>query len=245
MFAQFYENEITTPQAFDQSYHFEVGRSIHRLVQSTWAKQSLLWGDWKCLDRENCGASFQSTVLEKGKCRRCGGETEYVEKLISDVGSGFSGHCDGLVWCGALNGFLVTELKSRNHNIIKDFTDKDPYESDFYQAAAYATLIYRQFQLPIVGRLILWVGKPRPKPFLFWYYPGLGEELFDSQVRERRISQRLLAEGRVLEVPGICTSLEDVGSCPFGCICFSPKKDNLILEKYIEWSSRDSKGNLY
>ena len=235
MLSEFYRGEINTPRMFTQSYHFEVGRSIHRLVQNTWAKQSLLWGDWKCSDHENCGAFFQNTILEKGVCRRCGSAAEYVEKTIRDEESGFSGHCDGVVWCPSMKGYLVVELKSRNHNIIKDHEGKEPYESDIYQSSAYATLVFRQFKMPIIGRLVLWVGKPKPKPFLFWYYPGLGEDLFDAQVKERKDSLALVRDGNVKKVPGRCRFTADIGSCPFGGICFSHKRDELILEKYEEW----------
>jgi hypothetical protein len=235
MLSQFYKDEISIPRTFVQSYHFEVGRSIHRLVQATWAKQSLLWGDWQCLDRENCGSFFQNTILEKGICHRCRGPAEYVEKIIRDDDAGFTGHCDGVVWCDPFAAFLVVELKSRNHNIIKDYEGKNPYESDIYQSSAYATLIHRQYKINIAGRLILWLGKPKPRPYLSWFYPGMGDELYDSQVQAWKRSRKMIEQGDIMNVPCACAALDDVGSCPFGAICFSPNRDKLILEKHNEW----------
>lgn len=234
MLSDFYKNQITVPQSFEDQYQAEVGRSIHRLVQATWAKQSLLWGDWKCLDREHCGVFFQNTLLEKGKCIRCGHKAEYVEKIIKHEDSGFSGKCHGVVWCAELNGYLVLKLKSRNHNVIREFGGKLPYASDCYQAAAYATLLYRQYKLPIAGRLVLWIGKPKPSPFLSWFYPGLGEDLFDSEVEERVKSLKLIEQGKILEVPGKCLGISDNRSCVFHPICFSGRRDALIQEAFVD-----------
>lgn len=235
MLSRFYKDEIVIKKPFVQDYNFEVGRAVHRLVQSKFAKRSLLWGDWQCLARETCGAFFQDRILEKGLCIRCGHEAEYVEKTLKHQESEFSGHCDGAIWVKALRGFLALELKSRNHNIIKDRTGEPPYDSDYYQVSAYATLLKRNFHLDIVGRLILWVGKPKPKPRLFWFYPGCGEVLFDAQVREYNESKSLVAAGKVEMVPGVCETMSDIGSCPFGAICFSPQRDQLIREKYEDW----------
>ena len=238
MLSDFYRDEICIPRDFSQSYNYEVSKSIKRLVQATWARQSLLWGDWQCTDRENCGAFYQNTVLDKGVCHRCHGQAEYVQKIIKDESVGFSGRCDGVVWCDALNGFVVAGLKARNHNVIKEYDGKQPYDSDIYQAAAYATLISRQYKINVVGRMILWIGKPKPRPYQFWYYDGRGSDMYEAQVNARKSSQQLVAAGQIFDVPCRCRDADDVGGCPFGSVCFSPKRDDLMRSKHQEWMNK-------
>ena len=226
-------------ESFTTRYHFHVGRAVHALAQETWAAQGLLWGDWRCLDHERCGIAFYNKRLESGKCIRCGAPAEYIEKEIHDVETGFSGHCDGVLWCPPLNGYVVAELKTRNHNIIK--AASEPYVSDLYQVSAYATLLFRKYQLPIMGRLILWIGKPQPQPHKFWFYPGLGESLADEQLRLKRILDEALRSKDFSTVTGICSTPKDVEkkNCPFGGICLSPSCDKLIANEFSEWVSRN------
>jgi hypothetical protein len=68
---------------FVTQYNYQVGRSIHALAQETFAKQGLLWGDWRCRDAGNCGVKFTNTRLEGGKCIRCGEPCLYIEKKVT------------------------------------------------------------------------------------------------------------------------------------------------------------------
>ena len=229
---------FTRSESFTTRYHFHVGRAIHALAQETWAAQGLLWGDWRCDDHEKCGIAFYNRRLEQGKCIRCGASATYVEKEIFDAETGFSGHCDGVLWCPALNGYVVVELKTRNHNIIKSVTD--PYVSDLYQVSAYATLIWRKYQLPILGRLVLWIGKPQPRPYKVWFYEGLGEAMAEEQLNVKRtLDAAMLSEDFSTLVP-VCKNPKDVEKkgCPFGGICLSPVCGKLIKTAYKEFKER-------
>ena len=237
MFGQFLkkkpEHFPKKDEDFTTRYHFHVGRAVHALVQETWGSQGFLWGDWACTDLKNCGMTFHNTRLPKGRCVRCGEVAQYVEKEISDSTTGFTGHCDGIVFCEELNGYFVLELKTRNHNVIAKATR--PYESDLYQVSAYATLISQSFWVPIVGRLILWVGKPRPKPHKMWFYPGTGEGLFQAEQEKKRHLDRCLAEGKPEDVIGRCEVISDGDDCPWQGICFSPKRVALVSEMFANW----------
>ena len=217
---------------FKTKYHFAIGHAIHDLVQATWAKQGLLWGDWQCL-AEDCKANFKRKRLTS--CLRCGGPLKYVEMFFDIKEFGISGHCDGLLWVEKLNGYVVVELKSRNFNIIKSYQGSEPYDSDIYQVSTYATMLSRKYWLPILGRYIIWIGKPRPKPFLTWFYPGLGADLFDEQVKLNNEMEQKVKEGKVREVQGVCETYSDSGGCTFAPVCFSPNKNELIEAAYQEW----------
>ena len=134
-----------------------------------------------------------------------------------------------------LGGYVVGEIKSRNYNIIKSHENKEPYESDRFQVSAYATLISRQFGIPVVGRMILWVGKPRPAPYGLWWYSGLGEDIYDSQVATYADMERAVRDGDALAVPGTCDDIKDADDCPFAGVCFSPRRDALIMELYMDF----------
>ena len=224
---------MTRTSSFIEQYHMTVGTAIHALIQATWCKQEVLWGDWRCQDSEHCGLFVKDQAISS--CPRCRGKITYVEKVISDPEVGFSGHCDGVVRVDTLGGYVVTEIKSRNFNIVKQHENSPPYESDIFQVSAYATLAARQTMLPIVGRMVLWIGKPRPSPFGLWFYPGLGEDLYAAQVKLKVFADQKLAAGEPLSVPGKCSVITDAGSCPFSGICFSPRKENLILDIYKEY----------
>lgn len=231
MLGKFHQG-MTRTSTFVEQYHMTIGTAIHSLIQATWCKQGVLWGDWQCKNRD-CGEFFENQYLSE--CPHCHGKVEYLEKVISDPEFGFSGHCDGVVRIDALDGHVIAEIKSRNFNIIKDHENSEPFESDKFQVSAYATLLSRSYpKIKIVGRMILWVGKPRPAPFGLWFYPGLGEDLYESQIELYAFAQRKLAQGKPLSVPGRCEAWEDVKHCPFGGICFSARRDDLINELYQE-----------
>ena len=236
MLGQFYEKaNLDKTISFSTRYAFHVGRAIHSLCQETWSRQGILWGSWQCSDTKNCGVKYSDTRLEYGRCIRCGQPAIYIEKHLTDGVTGFSGHCDGIVYVKELDGYVVFELKTRNSNIISKAVQ--PYESDLYQVSMYATLLSRIYWLRIVGRCILWIGKPRPKPYKFWYYQGLGENLADEQFKIKLDLDQKIKDGRILEVDGMCQSQEQVSSrnCPFGGICLSPVRDRLIKGEYEDW----------
>lgn len=234
MLGKFYETtSFTKPVSFSTRYAFHIGRAIHALAQETWARQGLLWGDWKCSDHKHCGVKFNSVRLEGGRCVRCGSPALYIEKQVTDESTGFSGHCDAPVYVPRLDSYVIFELKSRNSNIISKATE--PYESDLYQVSMYATLLEKLFWLRISGRVVLWIGKPRPKPYKFWFYPGTGEELAEQQFKLKLELDQKLKEGRVLEVAGRCSTPEDADGCPFAGICLSPVRDRLVKQEYDDW----------
>jgi len=235
MLGKFMDKPLKKKLPFVADYHMSVGHAIHDLVQKRWARQGILWGDWKCR-RLECGVFAKNKIMTR--CPVCNDYLLYQEKVVHDEESGFNGHCDGVVWVEELKGFVVCELKTRNSNIIKKFSNERPYESDRYQLAMYSYLIERDFWLPIAGRMIVWIGKPRPEPFLEWFYPGNGKKLYDEQVRLKMQGDKMLAEKKPLEVYGRCKEPEDVGSCPFGGICMSPKKDDLIMDMWQQWNNK-------
>jgi len=233
MLGRFYARtkfEKTVP--FTDRYHYHIGRAIHSLAQETWARQGLLWGDWVCSD-SRCGVKYSKVRLEGGKCIRCGSPASYQERLVVDETTGFSGHCDAPVFVPALDSYIIFELKSRNSNIISKASE--PYESDLYQVSAYATLLARQYWLRIAGRVVLWIGKPKPKPYKFWFYPGTGEDLYEQQAQLKRDLDSKINDGRVTEVSGRCETYDDADGCPFAGICLSPVRDRLLTEEYEEW----------
>lgn len=234
MLGRFYEKtKIEHQISFSTRYAFHIGRAIHALAQETWARQGLLWGDWVCGDHKHCGVKSSNVCLEGGKCVRCGSPSLYLEKLVVDEATGFSGHCDAPVYVPSLDSYVIFELKSRNSNIISKADE--PYESDLYQVSAYATLLAKKYWLRIAGRVVLWIGKPRPKPYKFWFYPGLGEDLVEQQFKLKLDLDQKIKEGKVLDVAGRCVSPEDADGCPFAGICLSPVKDRLIETEYKEW----------
>ena len=234
--------DIKDTKEFQTNYHKAVGHAIHSVIQKTWAKQGVLWGNWRCTS-DKCGVFFKHCMINK--CLRCGASVDYQEIKFGKDEYGIPGQCDGVVWLEWLKAYIVVELKSRNFNIIKQYKKNNwqPYDSDIYQVSAYATMIQRKFWLPIVGRYIVWVGKPRPKPFLTWYYPGVGSELFDEQIVAKNKFEEQFAQGKVLEVEGVCKVYEDGKGCPFQAICFSTKRDELILNQYMEWKTQNDQSN--
>lgn len=239
MLGTFYKKTKLSHQvSFSTRYAFHIGRAIHALAQETWAQQGLLWGDWKCLDHKHCGVNFSNVCLEGGKCVRCGSPSQYIEKLVTDEATGFSGHCDAPVYVPRLDSYIIFELKSRNSNIITKATE--PYESDLYQVSMYATLLAKKYWLRIAGRVVLWIGKPRPRPFKFWFYEGTGEELAAQQFALKMDLDQKIKDGRILEVEGNCRTPEDADGCPFAGICLSPARDRLLEEEYKEWKSGKS-----
>lgn len=203
--------------SFYTRYRRSVSTAIRKVIYQTWARQGLLWGDWRCEDM-GCGVTYQNCRLEGGICIRCGSPAYYREKTLSD--GGFSGRCDAVVFAPSLDGYLIFKLKSRNTNII--LKTKKPYPSDLHQVSAMATLLTRQKWLRIVGRVVLWVGTPKPRPYKHWYYPGIGEDIFEEQLKLKRVVDKSIAEGK--DVQGICKAAIDAPpSCPFKDRCFGGK----------------------
>ena len=205
---------------FTERYYIAIGDAIHALVQDTWSDQGLLWGDWRC---QECDFRQRSMRLPpKAKCVRCGSSMKYQDVELFDAESGFTGRCDGVLWSEADRGFVAVEIKTRNENIIS--SRSLPFFADFLQIASYATLLKRQYGLNIIGRLVLWIGKPRPKPFRIWYYPGTGEDYFEEQKARKQQAEALLSKGRPEDIPGRCRSAADGQNCAFSEICFSTNR---------------------
>lgn len=225
------EGGRTVHKPFSMSYNVAVGQAIHTVLQNIWVKQEKLWGNFKCTNPD-CGMSFKNTRISK--CLRCHSEVTYEELYFDKNKYAISGYCDGVMWNEKLRGYVVVELKSRNHNIIQQYRDEDkePYLSDLYQVSSYATLLAHEFHLPIVGRYILWIGKPRPKPFKSWFYEGLGEDLYEEQKNEKELMLKQLSEGKVENVKGLCKTVKDKPDCPYRHLCFSEDRDQQIRKKY-------------
>lgn len=226
LLGQLQKTPIIRNQSFEDRYSFHVGRAVKSLLHEFWVNE--LWGDWRCADPQNCGLRFNNTFLKDGKCIRCGSPAIYLEKQLKEKETGFAGQCDAIVYCQELGGFLVFEINSKNRNVITTATE--PYLSERYQVSAFATLLSRQYYLRIIGRVILWVGKPKPKPYKFWYYQGLGEGLVEEQFKLKLDLDQKIKEGRLSEISGCCNTPQDAEAkcCPFAGICLSPARDRLI-----------------
>lgn len=211
--------KITT--SFYSRYRRSVNRAITKVVQQTWARQGLLWGDWKCRDSV-CGVSYPNCRLEGGICIRCGSPAYYVEKELSDPETGISGRCDAVVYVPAHDGYLIFKLKSRNTNII--LAVDEPYSSEIQQVSAMATLLARQKWIRVTGRVILWVGTPKPRPFKHWYYEGLGEDIIEAQIQIKNDISKKISEGKQSEIIGNCRGPRDAQGCPFIEKCFGEQK---------------------
>jgi hypothetical protein len=217
--------------SFSSRYSFHMRQAINALAQEFWADS--LWGDWRCSDINACGVKYKNNRLPNGKCIRCGSPAFY-EKIIKDERTGFSGHCDAIVYSDELDGYLVFEIRTRNPNVIS--RTLEPYPSEIYQVSAFATLLQRQHWLRIAGRAILWVGNSvASKSFKLWTYPGTGEELADQQFQLKLDLDQKIKEGRIFDVEGRCNSPEDTNGCPFAGICLSPVRDRLLETDYKEW----------
>ena len=208
------QGPIIKIRTFTERYQAAVGQALRRLVQETWAGQGLLWGDWACTALD-CGTTFRETKTD-GRCLRCRAPLRYQEVEVLDPGPGFAGHCHGVVWCDELDGYLAVAMKARNEHVIERY--REPYPSDLLQASAYATLLARRYWLPIAGRLVLWIGKPRPKVSRSWFYPGLGDDLYDREVEALRRGERQAEAGR--EIEGTCKVRADARECQYGDQCF-------------------------
>lgn len=231
MFGMFHK-KVKKTISFESRYSFHLRQAIKMLVQEFWADD--LWGDWRCSDTNACGVKYKNTRLPNGKCIRCGSPALY-EKVVKDDITGFSGHCDAIVYSDVLDGYLVFEVRTRNANVIAKATE--PYPSEISQVSLYATLLARKYWLRIAGRAILWLGKPRPKPYKVWIYPGIGEDIAEQQFKLKMDLDQKIKEGRVLDIAGRCVTPEDADGCPFAGICLSPVKDRLIEAEYMEWLS--------
>jgi len=198
--------------SFAERYNTHVTRSLRSLVQEIWGEQGLLWGDFQCKD-ENCGVKFYNTRLD-GKCLRCGSTVRYIEKLIVDDSVGFSGHCHAIVYSSELKGYVVFDVTTRNSNIIEKVTV--PY-SDVYLKTTLIS-VFLSSRVPIVGRAILWLGKPKPKPYRLWFYEGMGEGVVEELLK---INSEL-EHKNITDLPLYCSSPEDAAarSCPFVDKCF-------------------------
>jgi hypothetical protein len=161
--------------SFESRYSYHVKRAIISLVQEFWADD--LWGDWRCADSLNCGIIHKNNFLPKGRCIRCG-SIAYYEKVLTDDITGFTGSCPAIVYSKEMDGFLVFDINARNSNIITKTAE--PYPDEIYKVSAFATLLSRKHCLRIIGRCVLWIGKPKPKPYKFWFYPDIGWDLYDG-----------------------------------------------------------------
>ena len=211
--------KITT--SFYTRYRRSVNKAVSKTIQQTWARQGLLWGDWRCKDT-SCGVFYPNCRLEGGICIRCGSPAYYTEKELSDPETGRSGRCNAVVYVPAHDGYLIFKLKSRNTNII--LTAKEPYPSEIQQASTVATLLAKQKLLRVVGRVVLWVGTPKPRPFKHWYYDGLGEDLVEDQIKLKQNVDKMIAAGRSSEIIGRCSDPREAQNCPFIEKCFGEQE---------------------
>jgi len=199
---------------FYKRYRKSISGVIRKVVQRTWARQGLLWGDWRCADLK-CGVTYQNSRLEGGICIRCGSPAQYSEKIFDDPG--FRGRCDAIVFHPGMDGYLIFKLKSRNTNVI--LRVEEPYPSDVCHASACATLLAREKWLRVIGRVVLWVGTPKPVPYKHWYYPGIGDEVYEDFLQRVQEVSGKMARGE--EIKGFCYTAEDVPyNCPYGKNCF-------------------------
>lgn len=160
------KKKATKTISFSQRYSFYAKRAIKDLIKEFWADN--LWGNWVCSDTKECGVSYNNTLLKNGRCIRCGSPAHYINKIVTDPNTGFTGHVDAIVYNEELNGYLIVKINAKNNNVI--LSAEKPYESEITQITTLATVLQKQICLPIVGRVILWVGKPKPTPYKAWVY---------------------------------------------------------------------------
>jgi len=166
--------EGSSSVSFETRYSYHVKRAIISLVQEFWSDD--LWGDWRCMS-DDCSVTYKNTHLKQGRCIRCGSRASYT-KVLKDDATGFSGSCPAIVYSKEMNGYLVFEINARNTNVITKAVD--PYPDEIFKTSAYATILARKHCLRIIGRCVLWIGKPKPKPYKFWFMPDIGWEIYDN-----------------------------------------------------------------
>lgn len=221
-------------------YNYHIGKALLALAQEFWAKQSLLWGDWICSD-STCGVRFNNVRLEKGLCIRCGSPAEYIEKMLTDKETSYEGRVDAVVFCTELKGYLVFSLRGRNKNVIA--TTDAPYPGDLYEISISAHILSQKFGLPIAGRVIFMLGKPKPRPFKFWFYESIGENLANQMLEVKRKLNTQIEKGDFLQIEGLCLMPSDAQkmNCPFETICFSLEREQLIQNKLKEYFKNEPK----
>lgn len=206
-----YENNVP----FYKRHAFHIHNSMCCLTHEFWGEKGDLWGSWRC---DSCNIVFNNTRLERGRCIRCGLPASYSKKFLKDDVAGFAGYCDAIVFSEEMNGYLVFTIRARNSNVIEKAVE--PYESDIYKTAAYAYILSRQHWLSIAGRSILWLSKSNSKHFKVWTYEGVGEELFEEQIRLKLEVEQKMKDGNVFE--RVCRYTTDAAakSCQFTNMCF-------------------------
>ncbi len=206
--------------SFHQRYNYHSSCALKKTMYDFWADH--LWGDWKCSQHtEECGIYFTSTFLKSGMCIRCGGTSQYLGKKVTDIESNFSGTCDAVVFLDQLHGYVVFELNAKNNNII--YNAQEPYPSELYQVSAFASLLVKNYNLPIVGRAILWLGKSKPNPHKSWLYHGTGMEFITNEFIKKQTTDTQLSQGiPPLQLDGVCHTTDQAiaRQCPFVNKCF-------------------------
>lgn len=216
---------LSQPTTFDQRYSSEVTASARSLLESGWTSAGKLWGDFRCKDTEHCGIILRSQILSR--CPRCFGPIHYLRReLKSDTG--IEARPDGVLFLEPLRGYVVYKVATKNAKVITEAKRSGslPYQSDVYGTAFAASLLEKE--LPVVGRLILWLSKSSPLPFHYWYLDGVGKNLFLEQEILLKETSARVSSGDLLSVKGRCRTVVDAKGCKYAPFCLDGMYESLI-----------------
>lgn len=221
---------IPRPIPFQQKYKDSVQQGILQTLHSTWTSSGVLWGDFRCSNTEACGIILRNQSVTK--CPRCSSKLIYMKKEVEEYETGLKAKCDAVLFVEDLGGYVACKIHTRNENTLLRYKSDSPYPSDIYTTAICATLLAPKVK--IIGRLVLWLNKAKPKPFLYWYYPDLGTSLLEEQVSlQKDLLQKIKDRTPELTVMR-CKTEKDAGSCLYKGLCFRPNRDQTLISKFLE-----------
>jgi len=224
--------------SFKRQLDMDIGTDIHELLQRALAEKGMLYGDWECTSQFGCSHITQNSYGPV-KCAKCGWFTKYAEFTVK-YGK-FSGRVDALI--PAEEGIHNNRFRLVDFKIVdtKKLLNKssDLEASHRLQVLSYCYALKRPpYNMDIVSQHILYINRENISQTVLIDIPQdeFADMEFERFIKQKDISDDAVRSGDFSKIKYLCSSREDSPFCPYGGICFSPAKEELLKAEWTKYT---------
>lgn len=186
------------------NFFCSVGTIAHEVFQMYMGEHQVVYGDWKCVNKEcskSKGKSLTRTATTNNKCPVCKTLMRYEELEI--FYNGIYAHIDCLIKLPKSEGggWWVLDYKTATKYAIETLTK--PKVAHTYQVPAYVYMLSKAKNIKIKGYSLLYISRDNPFKFLSLEYEW-------DRHQEQTIKNRLKQEKRKFKSALVSLTTRDV-----------------------------------
>jgi hypothetical protein len=214
--------------SFAREFYFEVGNTVHRVVQKWLGRSGILFGPYECRRCRN----IEVTLGEPKKCPTGCERPDWLYREINlkeadPSGIFASAHADGLIhfsWQEDGHYYLadfktcsLNSLPSPEYGLVRDY-----HQKYLMQTGVYVHLLNRSEDMHVDGTALIFIPRDDPKKMtaIVSDQSDTNGEIYHGVVAEVRAAKAAAKTGDASNVRRMCASKDDDKECLFHKVCF-------------------------